>query len=113
MVLVLGQVRQMREIAVGPDDLVGASARQAVQDRLELTPGDLILVAMEADRGLADALDDLEDRFPLLLADRVAENASQKPDIVAKGKVLLGRDVGIDQRTRSASLQPHYAAPAK
>ena len=110
MVLVLGQVRQMREIAVGPDDLVGASARQAVQDRLELAAGDLILVAMEADRGLADALDDLEGRLALLLANRVAENASQKPDVVAKGKILLGRDVGIDQGHRRRSLQPHYAA---
>ena len=78
--------------------------------RLELAAGVLILVAVEADRGLADALDDLEGRLPLLLAHRVAENASQKPDVVAKGKVLVGRDVGIDQGHRMASLQPHYAA---
>ena len=70
----------------------------------------LILVAMEADRGLADALDDLEDRLALLLADRVAEDASQKPDVVAKGKILLGRDVGIDQRTSEALASAHYAA---
>src|SRR4029078_7906812 len=70
MVLVLGQVCQMREIAVGPDDLVGAPARKAVQGRVQLTAGNFILVAMEADRGLADALDDLEGRFPLLLANR-------------------------------------------
>jgi hypothetical protein len=71
VVLVLGDVGEVREIAVGADDLVRAPAGEAVQDRLELAPGGLVLVPVEADGGLADEFDDVEGRLALLLADRV------------------------------------------
>ena len=66
------------------------AVRQAVQRRLELAARGFVLVAVEADRGLADALDDLEDRLALLAADRVAEDAAEQPDVIAQRKILVG-----------------------
>ena len=88
--LVLGDVGEMREVAEGPHDrqrLVGA---QAVEDRLELAPRAGLVVAMEADRGLADLLDELEGLLALLLAHRVAEDAAEQADVVAQRPVLVG-----------------------
>ena len=46
--------------------------------------------AMEADRRLTYALDDPEDRFALLLADRVAEDPAKQADVIAQREVLFG-----------------------
>ena len=77
VVLVLGDVGQVREEAVGADDLDGLSARQAVQRAFEFAPRGRVLAAMEADGGLTDALDDVEYRLPLLLAHGVAEDPAE------------------------------------
>ena len=53
----------------------------------------LILVPVEPDRRLADALDDIVNRLPLLLPDGVAEEPSQKTDIVPQGHVFGGGGV--------------------
>ena len=96
--LVLGDVGEMREIAEGAHDrerLVGA---EAVEDRLELAPGAGLVVAMEADRGLADLLDERVGLLALLLAHRVAEDAAEQADVVAQRQVLLvglGAGVGV------------------
>ena len=90
VMLVLGDVGEVREVAEGADDLDGLAARQAVQRRFELAPRRVVLVAVEADRRLADALDDVEDRLAFLLADRVAEDPAEQADVVAQRKVLVG-----------------------
>ena len=90
MMLVLGDVGEMREVAEGPHDLHRLIGRQIVQDGLQRAPGRLVIVAMEADRRLPNALHDIEDRVTLLLADGVAEDAPEQPDIVAQRLVLLG-----------------------
>ncbi len=113
VMLILRDVGKMREIGIGPDDLVGAAARQGVQDRLKILTGILVLIAVEADRGLADALDHLEDRIALLLADRVAEESPEQADIVAKRKILFRRHIGIDQGHVLGSASGVHAAPAK
>ena len=90
MMLILGDVGEVREIAVGAHNrerLVGA---QAVERRLELAPRGDLVVAMEADRGPADLLDQLEDLFALLLPDGVAEDSPKQADVVAQGDVLVG-----------------------
>ena len=46
---------------------------------------------MEPDRGLADALDEVEDVGALLVAHGVAENAAQQADVVAEARVFLQR----------------------
>jgi hypothetical protein len=45
-------------------------------------PRGFIFVAVEADRGPANALNDREDRLAFLAADRIAKNAAEKTDIV-------------------------------
>jgi hypothetical protein len=59
---------------------------------------------MEADRGGADALDQIEHRLAFLVAHGIAENAPEQPDIGAEPNILLkesdilatgGLDVGI------------------
>ncbi len=56
--------------------------REAIQCRLELVPRGFIFVAVEADRGPANVLNDCEDRLAFLAADRIAKNAAEKTDIV-------------------------------
>ncbi len=82
VVLVLGDVGEMREETEGANDLGGAIARQRVQHRLEIAPCRVVLVAMEADGGPTNPLDDVEDRLALLLAHGIAENAAEQPDII-------------------------------
>ncbi len=50
-----------------------------------------VLVAMEPDRGLPDALDQVEHVGALLVAHGVAEDAPEQPDIVPEPGVLLQR----------------------
>ena len=90
VMLVFGDVGEVREIAVGAHDrerLVGA---EAVERRLELAPRGDLVVAMEADRSPADLLDQLENLFALLLAHSVAEDPAEQADIVAQGHILVG-----------------------
>ncbi len=60
VVLVLGDVGEVGEIAEGADDPHRLGGRHAVEDLLELAAGEPVLVAVEPDRGLADALDQVE-----------------------------------------------------
>src|SRR5208283_2791178 len=90
VMLVLGDVGEMREIAERAHDrerLVGA---QAVEDRLELAPRAGLVVAVEADGSLADLLDERVGLLALLLAHRVAEDAAEQADVVPQRAVLVG-----------------------
>ena len=77
MMLVLGNVSQVREEAVGANHVNGLAARQAVQRGFELAPRRIVLAAMEANGRLANTLNDHEDCIALLLADGVAENPAK------------------------------------
>ena len=79
--MVFGDVGELRKVAKSADDLDALTMREAIQCRLELVSRGFIFVAVEADRGPADALNDCEDRLPFLAADRVAKNAAEKTDI--------------------------------
>ena len=90
VMLVFGDVGQMREIAVGAHDrqrLVGA---QTVERRLKLAPRADLVIAMETDRSLADLLDQLESLFALLLAHGVAEDSPEQADVIAQRHILFG-----------------------
>ena len=50
-----------------------------------------VLVAVEADRRLADALDQRENVLPLLLAHGVAEQPAEQADVVAQRGVFVVR----------------------
>ena len=112
VVLILGDVGQMREIAVGANDrerLVGA---EAVERRLEFAPRANFVVAMEADRGPADLLDQLVHLFALLLAHGVAEDSTEQADVAAQRQVLVGL---IRLRLRHAldrGIEGHRAYPS-
>src|SRR4029079_16982946 len=60
VVLVLGDVGEMREIAESANDPNGLAGRHAVEDFFEFPPRQPVLVAMEPDRGLPDTLDQVE-----------------------------------------------------
>ena len=89
VMLVFGDVGEMREIAVGANDRERLIGAKAVERRLELTPGGDLIVAMEPDRGPADLLDQLEDLFAFLLAHRVAEDSAEQADVVAERHILI------------------------
>ena len=110
MMLVLGDVGEMREIAERAHDrerLVGA---EAVEDGLELAPGAGLVVTMEADRRLADLLDQRVGLLALLLAHGIAEDAAEQPDIMAERPVLLGV-VRLVRRQLQRGFEGHAAHP--
>ena len=89
VMLVFGDIGQVREIAEGAHDRQSLVGGQTVEDRFQFAPRAKLIVAMEANGGLADALDNLEHGRALLLAHRIAENAPEQPDVVAQGKILF------------------------
>lgn len=91
VVLVLGDVGKVREIAEGTDDPHRLGGRHAVEDLLELAAGEPVLVAVEPDRGLPDALDQVEQFGALLVAHGVAEDAPEQADVVPHARVGLER----------------------
>ena len=91
VVLVLGDVGQMREVTEGADDAKGAIHRQAAHGGLQFLPRRLVGVTMEQHPGAADVLDQVEHGVTFLVAHRLAEDAPEKPRVVAQRHVLLGR----------------------
>jgi hypothetical protein len=59
----VGDVGQPRKVAESADDLDVLTMQAVIQCRLELVPCGFIFVAVEADRGPANALNDREDRL--------------------------------------------------
>src|SRR5262249_28837396 len=82
VMLVFGDVGELGKVAESADDLDVLTMREAIQCHLELVPRSFIFVAVEADRGAANALNDREDRLAFLTAHRIAKNAAEKTDIV-------------------------------
>jgi hypothetical protein len=74
VVQILGDVGEVREVAEGSDDSVRLAGRQAVQQALQLPSRRFVLIAVEADGGLPDALDQAKHRVALLVAYGVAED---------------------------------------
>ena len=91
VMLIFGDVGEMREIAIGANDRERLVGVEAVERRLELAPRANLIVAMEANRGLADLLDQLENLFALLLAHGVAKDPAKQTNVFAQGNVLLVR----------------------
>jgi len=81
--LVFGDVGELRKVTESADDLDALTMREAIQYRFEFVPRGFIFVAVEADRGPANSLNDCENRLAFLAADRIAKNATEKTDIVA------------------------------
>ena len=107
VVLVLGDVGEVRKIAEGADDAHGLGGRHAVEDEFQLAPRRPVVVAMEPDRGLPDAFDQVEHVGALLIAHGIAEDAPEQPDVLAQPRVRLKRGdlvraVGAQRQGRKA-----------
>ena len=83
VVLVLGDIGEMREIAEGAHDADGFAGRHAVEDDFQLAPCWVVVIPMEPDRGLPNALDQVEHIGAFLIAHGVAENSPKQPDVCA------------------------------
>jgi hypothetical protein len=91
VVLVFRNIGKMGEIAEGANDTNGLADRHAVENGLELAPGQAVFVAMKPDRGLPYALDQVEYIVALLITHGIAQDAPEQPDIVAQPGVFLER----------------------
>src|SRR4051794_35024119 len=74
IVLVFGDIGQMREIAEGSHHFDRPLARQTVERRFHLAARAIVAVTPEGDRDLPDTLDCSESRVTLLLSHRLAED---------------------------------------
>lgn len=83
MVLIFCDVGEMRKIGKGTNNLYGLFRREIVQKRLQLAARGSVGIPMEANGGLADLLDKIEDRPAFLFPNCVAQNASQQSNIGA------------------------------
>jgi len=113
VMLILSDIGEMRKITVGANDREGLVSVEAVERRLELAPRADLVVAMEANRGLADLLDQLENLFALLLAHGVAEDSPKQANILTQGDVLLGSVRGAKGNTLDPGGAGHWAHPLK
>src|SRR6516165_9703181 len=101
VMLVFGDVGELRKVAESADDLDVLSMREAIQRRFELVPRGFVFFAVEADRGPADVLDDREDRLAFLAAHRIAKNAAEQTNIVTQRQILVGSFERIHDHTNS------------
>ncbi len=111
VMLIFGDVGEMGEIAVGANDRERLFSVEAVERRLELAPRADLVVAMEADRGLTDLLDQLENLFALLLAHGVAKDPPEQANVLTQGDVLLGSVRGAKWETLNPGGAGHWAHP--
>jgi hypothetical protein len=82
VVLVLGEVRQMRKIGEGAHDIGSLFTRETVENAFQFALGGKIVVASKSHRGLPDALDPIERSGAFLKRERVAQDAPQQPNVL-------------------------------
>src|SRR3981189_2764524 len=87
VVVIFGNIGEMREIAEGTDDANGLADRHAVEDDFQFMPRRLVLIPVEPDRGLPNAFDQFEHVGAFLIAHGVAEDASEPPDVFTHPRV--------------------------
>src|SRR5262249_13550748 len=110
VMLVFGDVGELRKVAESADDLDVLSMREAVQCRFELVARGFIFFAVEADRGPANVLDDREDRLAFLAAHRIAKDAAEQTDIVTQRQILVGSFERIHDHTNSNDAAAEVAS---
>ena len=91
VVLIFGDVGEMREITEGAHDAHGLADRHAVEDDFEFAPRRPVVVPVEPDRGLPDALDQIEYVGAFLIAHGIAEDAAEQADIGPQPGILFQR----------------------
>src|SRR5437016_2591244 len=89
MMQVLGDVAQLGEIGKSPHHQHRSVVAQAAQHGLEHRTRLLIAIAAEADGGVANAFNQVECFVALLLAQRIAEQAAEKPNVLFERKIFV------------------------
>ena len=113
VMLVLGNIGEMREMTEGADDLIGRDRGQSVQNGMKLAPGDLVGITMKTHGGAANVLNQIEYGLAFLLAHDISQHAAQQPDVVAQRNVLIGiaaQMTGIDQAVSRGDRFDRHAA---
>jgi hypothetical protein len=108
LVHVLGDVREVREIAEGAHHMQRVDDTQRIQQRGELGPGCRSLVgtgAAKADGGLPDRLDASESGLAGLGAQHVAQHTAQQARVFLERQVLVDRGVHIRSRMSGVRCQ--------
>jgi hypothetical protein len=103
VMLIFRDIGEMRKVAESADDLDALIARETVQYRLKLVPRSFVLVAMETDRGSPNLFYDFKNMLSFLTANRIAKNAAEKADIVAKRQILVG---SVNRNHDDARIDP-------
>ncbi len=91
VVLIFGDVGKVREVTEGAHDADGFGDRHAVEDDFELAPRRPVVIPVEPDRGLPDALDQIEHVGTFLIAHGIAEDAPEQPDIRPQPGIFFKR----------------------
>ena len=94
VVLVLGDIGQVRKIGKRAHHRDGLLAREFFQQGAQFDVGIGVVFAAKAHGGLADGFDDVEDGFALLVAQHVAEQAAEQADVFLQRGVLVERRIG-------------------
>ena len=82
VVPVFGQIGQVAEVGERANHAHGLITAQPLKQLLQRLVGLVVGVAPESHRQLADLLDQLKRRHPFLLADDIAQNPAQQPDVL-------------------------------
>jgi hypothetical protein len=105
VMLVFGDVGELRKVAESADDLDVLTMREAIQCRFEFEPRGFIFFPVKPNRDPANVLNDREDRLAFLAAHRIAKNAAEQTNIVTQRQILVGSFEQIHDHTNS-----NYAA---
>ena len=91
VVAVLGQVGQVRKIGEGADHADRLVAREVLEQCLERLVGLLVGVAPKGHRQRAHLLDQRIGRHPFLVADHIAQDAAEQPDVLDQRPFVVFR----------------------
>ena len=94
LVAVFRQVGQVTEVGEGANHADRLGGAQALEQVLQCAVGTVVGVAPEGHRERADLLDQVVGRIALLLADYVAEDAAEQPDVVDQWLVVVLAPLG-------------------
>ncbi len=89
MVLIFGDIRQMREIAEGARHLRGQRIGQGVQQAFQFATCGQVVMTMESRRQLADMFDGGKGFLAFLLAQGITEQAAEKADVLTQRRILI------------------------
>ena len=91
MVLILGDIGEVREEAEGANELNRFVGREAVQGGLEIATSRRVLLSTEPDRVLSNLLNGVENGLAALLADRVPKDPPEQIEyLLVAGGLCLG-----------------------